>query len=90
VQPTEEPISEVPAPSVPTPVVLQSPQQKMAEFIGDVLSQLSVMQQLTSAHISEIADLQAKVVDLETRVEQCEAFKKAIKLRLRQQQEGTI
>ena len=69
---------------------LSSPQQKMAEFIGDVLTQLATMQQVASAHITEIAELQERVKELDTRVEQCEAFKKAIKLRLRQQFEGTI
>jgi len=68
----------------------QSPQQKLAEFIGDVLNQLSFLQGVISTHITEIAALQEKNADLEERVLQCEAFKKAIKLRLRQQTESPL
>lgn len=73
-----------------TGLVSQSPQQKLAEFIGDVLSQLCTLQGLASAHITEISALEDKVKDLEERLLRAEGFQKAIKLRLRQQAEGTI
>jgi DNA repair ATPase RecN len=63
---------------------------KLAEFISDVLSQLSNLQGITSAHISEIAELQAKVNAYEERINILEGFNKAIKLRLRQQREPGI
>jgi hypothetical protein len=54
---------------------------KLAEFIGDVLTQLSELQSLMSERITEIEALEERLTDLE-------AFNKAIKLRLRQQREG--
>jgi hypothetical protein len=72
----EPPAQEVP-PSTPTDNSLG----KLAEFIGDVLTQLSELQSLMSERITEIEALEERLTDLE-------AFNKAIKLRLRQQREG--
>lgn len=76
---------------VTPPVVTQEASlNKLAEFIGDVLTQLSQLQSLMAERIREIEALEERSTDLETRCEDLEAFNKAIKLKLRQQRAGTI
>jgi regulator of replication initiation timing len=79
----EPPAQEVP-PSTPTDNSLG----KLAEFIGDVLTQLSELQSLMSERITEIEALEIRSAALEERLTDLEAFNRAIKLRLRQQREG--
>lgn len=78
-------------PPTPTQEVAQDGSlNKLADFIADVLTQLSQLQTLMAERIGEIEELEKRCAGLETRCEELEAFNKAIKLRLRQQRENTI
>lgn len=63
---------------------------KLADFIGDVLTQLANLQGLMAERIGEIEEVEKRCAALEERCKELEAFNKAIKLRLRQQRDQTI
>jgi DNA repair ATPase RecN len=85
----ETPISEPTlSQEVPPSTQTDNSLSKLAEFIGDVLTQLSQLQSLMSESIGEIGALEARAAALEERCTDLEAFNKAIKRRLCQQREG--